>query len=186
VKTDIFLRILGCVLAVIFLSVPTFASVHISFTLDDIGAGRWNAVYQIENISLSGSIQQFSIWFDRELYHNISVNTPAPLNADWDERFFSALFIPPLEPSDGFYDALARSTGVVPGQTLRGFMVSFEWLGEGIPVIGQPYQIYDPGDMQTPLYEGITTYVPEPATLLLLVSGSVFAISNHYKRCRHR
>ena len=185
-KKNIFFRMRCCVVAVIVLSLPTLASVHISFTLKDAGAGRWEAVYEVENVNLSASIQQFSIWFDNDLYRNLSINTPSSLNTDWDERFFAALVIPPLQPSDGFYDALALGEGIAPGQSVRGFAVSFDWSGEGVPVLGQPYEIYDPLYLQTPLYEGTTTYVPEPGIFLLLVTGSVFAIKNKYRRRRLR
>lgn len=185
-KKKRFFRMRCCVAAVIFLSVPTLASVHISFTLEDAGAGRWDAVYEVENVGLPASIQQFSIWFDRDLYQNLSINTPSFLNTDWDERFFAALIIPPLEPSDGFYDALALGEGVSLGQSIKGFTISFDWRGEGVPVLGQPYEIYDPQYLQSPLYEGITTYLPEPGTLLLLVTGSVLAIKNQYRQRRRR
>ncbi len=183
-KKGIFFRIISGVAAIAFLGLPGVAFVDISFTLEDLGAGRWNAVYEINNMGLIAPIQQFSIWFDNDYYQNLNITTPSPLNINWDERFFAALSIPPLQPSDGFYDAMALGEGVVPGQSIRGFSVSFDWCGDGMPIGGQPFEINDPHFVQSPLYEGITFYVPEPGTLLLLITGSVFAVNNHYRRRR--
>ena len=79
-------------------------------------------------------------------------------------------------PDSGFFDSLALGTGLLPGASLGGFLVEFDWLGVGAPG-AQSFTIVDPSTFAT-LDSGLTslvsdppTGVPEPSTLGLLVLG---------------
>ena len=120
----------------------------------------------MQNISLTGGIEEFTIWFDCGLYDNLTLATHPLLVIDWDEI---AINPEPVINDDGFYDALALSLPINAGETVSGFSVSFDWLGIEQPG-SQYYEIIDPITFGT-IEPGYT--VPEPATCLLLFSGAM-------------
>ena len=63
---------------------------EIQYVTNDLGSGQWEYIYTVENIGLSGGIEEFTIWFDYALYNNISIETAEPLNSQWDQ-----LILPP-------------------------------------------------------------------------------------------
>jgi hypothetical protein len=144
------------------------ASNQITYSLEDLGLGRWKAVYEVQNISLQEPIREFTIWFDYGRYSNLSLETQSPLNTLWNESLYNPYQVPPLSPFDGYYDALALSSGIDTGQLAEGFTITFDWLGSGLPT-GQRYDVLDPETFET-LAQGQTVYIPEPATCLLLLS----------------
>lgn len=139
----------------------------INADLTNISGNTYQAEYTVENDSLASTIDEFTIWFDLGLYENIStVSTPA----DWDP-----LVIQPDAsiPDDGFYDVLALSSGITNGDSLGGFIVSFDWLG-GNASMSQFFEIIDPSTFNV-LASGNTIVaannVPEPFSITLLASG---------------
>jgi hypothetical protein len=149
-----------------------WSSNQISYQLEDLGLGRWKAVYEVENIGLTEPIREFTIWFDYGLYSNLSIETPSPLNTAWKESIYNPYVLPPLTPFNGYYDALVMDDGIAAGQFMSGFAVTFDWLGIGLPPV-QRYEILDPQTFET-LAEGQTVYIPEPATWLLLFSSCAY------------
>jgi len=143
----------------------------ITYETSDLGAGRWQYIYEVANNGLTVPIEEFTIWFDYDFYTNLAVETPTT-PAGWDQLVLQP---EPVLLDDGAYDAMATGAGISLGQTLGGFVVSFDFSGIGEPG-PQPYEIIDPQTFQT-IDSGTT--VPEPATLLLLGLGSAILRRKH-------
>lgn len=117
-------------LASILVFANTFAlaslqNTRIMYELEEFGQGRWESVYHVENLGLTGPIEQFTIWFDYGLYSDLTIETPPPLNTNWDEETYNPYEQPPLVPFDGYYDALVQQgAGVASGELVKGFSVS--------------------------------------------------------------
>ena len=160
-------RISG-ILVVVFFAVMFCGSAVatvVTFDLIDLGSDSFECIYTIENDSLGVPIEQFTIWFDEQLYGNLQVTTQSPLAGSWDEIIL---------PSSGFgvplgYDALALTGGIGLGQSIGGFSVTFDWLGTGLPSY-HDFEIIDPTTSQT-IDFGAT--IPEPTTLLLFALGGL-------------
>lgn len=134
------------------------------YDVADLGSDRFEYTYELTNDSLPTAIEEFTIWFDFDLYENLAVTTPAPPAGDWDEIVVQP---EPILSDDGYYDALTLNSGIGVGETLGGFSVSFDWLGVDTPG-WQYYEIIDPDTFEM-IEDGYT--VPEPATLILLGTG---------------
>lgn len=180
VKKGLLSRVTIGVFCLFILAVSANASIHVSYTLEDMGSSRWKATYQVENVSWLPEIQWFSIFFDYGLYDHLSGETLPPLNGQWQEDAKSPLLFSLLS-FPGFYDVRTTLDGIAPGQTATGFAVSFDWLGEGPPTGGQRFEIYD---LHTPSISwiGTTTYIPEPATLLILLVGMLAVMGRPFHR----
>ena len=158
-------------LVVIFFSMlfchSAFAT-GVTYELTGLGGSSYEYVYTIENDTLQVAIEQFTIWFEEDLYENLQITTPSPLTTNWDEIIL---------PSTGFgiplgYDGLTLADGIDIGETVGGFSVSFDWLGPELELpANQPFHIVDPANSQT-IDSGFTT-VPEPMTFLLLSLGGL-------------
>jgi hypothetical protein len=144
---------------------------QIWYSADELPGGRWQYTYQVENINLTDSqgkpilIEEFTIWFQYGLYDNLSVETPGT-PPGWDQIVWQP---EPALLDDGGYDAKPLGPGIDIGQSLSGFAVSFNWLGDALMPGPQFYEIIDPETLET-IDSGMT---PEPATLLLLGLGGL-------------
>lgn len=161
------------ILSFLFSTPPAEANVQVSYSLHDLGSGRWKATYKIDNLDELLGIEWFTVYYDYGLYDSLQVETPEPLSNQWDQYVCDPQLIDPLLIR-GLYDIQALSEGILPGQSLAGFSISFGWLGEGMPVADQYFEIYD--DQVNLLRIGYATYIPEPGTLLLFAVGT-FLIS---------
>jgi len=135
----------------------------IEYTVVDFGGNQFEYKYSITNDSLGVAIEEFTIWFDVDLYDNLTITTQQPLAGQWNEII--------LEPT-GFgvpigYDALSETGGIQLSKSVSGFSLAFDWIGTGTPG-SQSFEIIDPITFET-IDSGYT--VPEPATLFLLVSA---------------
>jgi hypothetical protein len=153
----------------------TLAAV-ITFNPSKLTATRWLLEYRIE---AGPPFQEFSIYFDRLRYSNLSVEG-AP--ADWD-----AIVLQPDASlqSDGIFDALALDGGLSQAQTITGFRVSFD-LADGLAPAAQRFEVFDPLTFSV-LESGRTLplngpAVPEPDTLLLCLGGLLALLLNSGRR----
>ena len=152
----------------VFLVSSVFAMpmTEIRYETAELGLGRWQYTYEVANIGLTEPIEEFTIWFDYELYDSLAVVTP-DTPAGWDQIVWQP---DEVLGDDGGYDAKALGVGIGQGSTIGGFSVSFDWLGTGEPG-PQRYDIVDPANYPEPLDSGET--IPEPGTIFLLCIGSL-------------
>jgi len=156
-----------CILIVFLLGIlaGNAKAALIEYEITDLGGDRHEYQYTVMNNSLSVAIEEFTIWFDVDLYDNLTITTPEPLANTWDEIILQETgFGLPLG-----YDALSLDTGIQIDEAIGGFSVSFDWIGTGEPD-SQFFEIIDPVTFET-IDSGYT--VPEPLTLWFLVCGSI-------------
>jgi hypothetical protein len=147
---------------------------EIRYQTSDLGSGRWQYSYDVTNISLTAPIEEFTLWFDFGLYKNLAIQTLDPPASNWSEIVIQP---EPVLQDDGAYDAKTLNLGIGIGQTVSGFAVSFDWLGDAVMPGPQFYEIIDPVTYQT-IDSGYT--VPEPATVLLLALGGLVLRKNNH------
>jgi hypothetical protein len=145
----------------------------VSYEAQEFGGGRWEYTYEVANIDLAvegtpAAIKEFTIWFDFGQYANLVVTTASPLSNAWDGIVWQS---DPVLHDAGGYDVLAKigNLGISNGQSVKGFSVKFDWLGQGTPD-SQRYEIINPLNFET-IDSGVT--IPEPTTMLLLSLGAL-------------
>lgn len=144
----------------------------ITYDVKNIGGDTWEYNYAVTN-DTNAAIYEFALDFGIGQYRNLAA-TAAP--SGWDPAVFPS---DPGLPDNGFVDFLALypDAAIESGQTLGGFAVSFDFLGDGTPG-AQLFMILDPDFVLDPV-SGTTRLatspvpVPEPATLLLSLLGVV-------------
>jgi hypothetical protein len=115
-------------------------------------------------------LQIFDILFDPTLYQETSITnvTPEPLNTQWSPTILSSVGSEPAA-----FDAESQS-GIAVGNTVSGFAVEFNYLGQGNPG-SQPFEIYNLTNALEPPYTMIQTGstqlagAPEPSSGSYLV-----------------
>jgi hypothetical protein len=159
-------------LAIVFASWTVPAPAHatvITFVATDLpealnAPDRWQYTYVVSGRTFS-SDQGFVVLFDHSLYDNLSAGAPTP--PDWEVVVGEPI---PALLSPGFFDALALTSNP---SALGPFVVSFDWLGSGVPE-SQPFDVYELVGRFPDVFEsGFTrpAAVPEPS-LLLLIAGA--------------
>ena len=166
--------VLVCIFAASVLGTPL---TEIQYATNDLGSDRWEYSYTVENLGLSGGIEEFTIWFDFVLYDNLVVTTPGT-PPEWNEIVWQ---VEPVLEDPGGYDALATNLSIAPGENLDGFSVSFDWLGTGRPG-PQYYEIIDSLDFST-IEDGYT--VPEP-TILMLFGFGLLALRSEKLKAKNK
>lgn len=161
------IRALAMVSALLF--APLSHATLIAYSVENIAGSTWRYDYSVTNDTLGADLTEFTIFFERDLYSNLSV---AASPAGWD-----ALVIQPDLglPDDGFFDALGLSGGIAAGGTVSGFSVLFDWLGSSTPS-AQLWNVVDSLTFET-LETGQTSSdspvsVPEPGSLALMGLGT--------------
>ena len=139
----------------------------IHYDVANISANTWEYSYTVNNDTLGFDIEEFTVYFESGLYQNLVI-TDVSAVPGWDPLT--------VEPNNflnnhGFYDALATSGGLAPGNGIGGFTVRFEFLGTGMPG-SQLFEVVDPLGFAV-LDSGQTSLVPLPAAIWLLGSGII-------------
>jgi len=162
----------------IALSAPT-----LSYELFQIDGTQWQYNYTLFNDS-EFIIEEFSVWFDYNLYSELQLQSTPDVSAEWDEWISQ----PNSDfAANGLYDPFALTGNEVqPGETISGFAVSFNWLGSGSPS-SQPFDIIDPTNYSVPLFSGETILdtphvIPVPSAGLLATFGIATVFSYIRKR----
>ncbi len=139
----------------------------ITYEVAAVAGNTFEYRYVVDNDTLSVDIEEFSVYFDLDLFENLRTPT-AP--TDWDP-----LVVQPdiLLGDDGFFDVLALASGIAPGGSLGVFTIWADFLGAGTPG-RQPFEILDPVTFAV-LDSGFTvpagSPVPEPTTVWLVGLG---------------
>ncbi len=154
------------------------AAVLIEYEVADLGDNDYRYEYTVGNDgSLVDSVELFSIDFDTQTYAEPSLRilTTGSLSGNWDEQILASA---PMFPAA--YDAYALGDGVAAGETARGFVLAFTWLGGPDGPGAQPFQVFDPFTYEVlaagttwPLQADEPARVPEPTTIALLMAGLV-------------
>jgi hypothetical protein len=140
----------------------------IEYNVNNLGSSRFEYEYTITNDTLSVPIEEFTLWFDVDLYDNLIITTADSLASQWNEIVLQDTgFGVPIG-----YDSLSETGGLLPTQRISGFSVSFDWLGSGQPS-SQFFEIINPTTFET-VDSGYTIPIPEPATMLLIGLGGIF------------
>jgi hypothetical protein len=165
-----------CILPILSLVCLAAYQTQIVYETTDLGTERWKYTYDVCNVSLAETIEEFTIWFGIGSYDNLVIETLNPPASNWDEVVWDP---EPFLGDDGGYDAWANlATPIGIGQSISGFAVSFDWLGTDEPG-SQFYEIIDPETFET-IYSGWT--VPEPGTLTMLGLGVLALLQVRHKQ----
>ena len=136
----------------------------IRYSVTQVAGNTFEYAYRVENDSLAVAIEEFAVFFDVNLFENLSAPTSA---AGWDPLLIEP---DPILADDGFADwlVLTADSEIAPGETLDGFGVRVDFLGLGTP----GSQFFDVRDASFVLLDtGFTVPLPEPGTGLLLLLG---------------
>jgi len=128
---------------VIFLSwAATAQATNVGYTAQDIGGGYWIYHYAVANDTLGVPVKRFIIWFEADLYEDLSIVSPESINDLWSQ---SVIEPDPYWLDDGSYRAVALDAGIAVGACQRGFAVRFKYPDPCLPA-GQEFDILDPND----------------------------------------
>jgi len=122
-------------------------AVTVTYTVTPLGGTSWRYDYSIENDTLAGPIEEFTIYFPPNLYSTLAGGSVP----GWDILIIQP---DPQLPDDGFYDALTLGSGIAQGANASGFSVTFNFLGQGTPG-AQAFEVVDPVTF-APLFSGST------------------------------
>jgi len=154
----------------VYLAPVSAFAVTISYTSAFLGNNEWRNDYSLAAQAGDPTVRELTIYFDRNLYSNLSVAGSPP---DWDSLVAQS---DPAIPADGFFDSLSLNGGLPPGALQDGFSVLFTFLGASKPG-NQLFEIVDPETFAT-LAQGLThplgtppVDVPEPKTAVLDLVG---------------
>jgi hypothetical protein len=150
-------------------AVPHAHAAFITYDVSQESGDSWVYSYEVTNDG-SAPIEEFTIWFDLDLYSNLSLVSTA---TSWDPLIIERDL---ALPHDGFFDALADiGSALAPGLSLGGFSVRFDFLGAGRPG-SQAFDILsvDPfGVIESGFTRPRVVAVSEPTILVLWMLGAL-------------
>ena len=144
-------------------------------SFSQLAGDQWQTDLVLVNDGTPEQITGFTVYFDESLFTDLSV---ASSPANWD----SLVIQPDLAlASPGFFDSLVIAPGspLLLGQQQAGFSVLVRYAGAGSPPM-LPFEIVD--TQFNVLFSGMTTPIPEPATLILFFAGLLILAGRN--RCR--
>ena len=160
-------RVLAAIAGLLCIGLQPAGATTVRYDVTNLSANTWEYAYTVNNDTLGFNIEEFTVYFESGLYQNLAITGPIAVPG-WDPLT--------VEPNnflnnDGFYDALAVTGGLAPGDSIGGFTVRFDFLGTGVPG-SQLFEVVDPVNF-TVLDAGQTSLVPVPAAVWLLGSGII-------------
>jgi len=173
-KTRFAVALIALAGIICFAAPPPLLADNIDYQVSNISGNEWQYNYYVSIPPTNSllNLQAFTVFFDPTLTTNLQ-DTSGESTTNWG--IFSIAYDPVLG-SDGFYtaQALADNPLTIP------FTITFDYLGSGTPG-SQPFSIdqFDAnGNLTSNLATGNTTLlgtvaVPEPGTLVLLLSGLI-------------
>jgi hypothetical protein len=148
----------------------------IYYTAENQSGNQWTYNYTVSNLALDEGISEVTIWFELGKYSALQIVSDPLLDPDWNQIVWQPNHI--LNNNGGF-DALTILQPILPNSNVKGFAVSFNWLGTGDPG-RQYYEIINPNTYEV-VSNGYTILVPEPCSIALMGIGSAWLI-----RCQKR
>lgn len=140
----------------------TANAAHVEADLTRVGGNTWDAAFTVF-ADPGQTVDAFSIYFDWTQVSNLVVWASS---ADWDSLAIQA---DAALASDGYYDALALSDGIVYPKALSGFIAQFDWADPAGPsmlrfTINDPvsFDAIESGDVDLVSSLGDGASVPEP------------------------
>jgi len=158
-----------CAAFLTFVSAASASAAAIQASYTSLGSNAWSAAFTVTNDGDAAPISEFTVFFSEALFSNLSL---AGSPSTWD-----SIVIQPDTgiPAAGYLDALALDSddALGLGASQGGFVVSFNFLGQGGPG-ALPFDIVDPNNNFEVVSSGRTTSVftdvgtvPEPGALSL-------------------
>lgn len=168
-------RTLGICMPMIFLAFQANADTLIGYNLTALGGSEYQYDYSVFNDGSLGSnvpIQLFDILFNPALYQagSLAIVTTPLLDSQWSQAILASVGVAPAD-----YDVFALSGGIPVGDSVSGFAVRFEWIGQGLPG-AQPFEISDPNTFNL-LQSGETPAGPTPEPSTFWMIAMILAIS---------
>ena len=135
--------------------------------VQSLGGTRYRYDYTLTN-DVNLPLELLDIGFDPQLYaeDSLTIVSAPGLASSWDQFVLaSGIDVPAV------FTLAALGGGLLPGDTLSGFAVEFDWLGGGLPG-AQSITVYDAATFSA-LYTTTTlvTAVPLPGAGWLLLTG---------------
>jgi len=172
-------QIVSAILFGLFIATTGFGvQTDVIYRAAEVGDGRWQYTYDVNDISLPVPVEQSTISLDFGLHDNLAVETTGPSHSEWEQMVWH---LGSVLKDDGPYDpnASAGGTQKAPANRGGGFAVSSDRLAQG-KLAAQFRETIGP-----PAFEATDEgwIIPEPATLLLLGLGAL-ALRNKHKSSR--
>jgi hypothetical protein len=145
-------------------------AVAVSYALTPLGADNYRVDYELQNLSEPGGINELMMFFNSDDmpgadFPPLAIAEPT----GWTHTSPGEV----IQPDPGHYawsidwfDNNPSDPGVLPGNSLAGFSVSFHWSNQTTVPGSQFFEAF----ASSP-HEGNTT-VPEPSSLLLIGFGA--------------
>jgi hypothetical protein len=164
-------KLCTCVFFALICGTTFAAMTDITALPANVSGNTWTFTYTVVNNGLDAGIEEFTLYFDPDLYSVIEAAAEHQ-PPGWDPLVWQPK---PATSTFGGFDMWAQGASpIAKGSRVSGFSVTFNWHGDGDPG-SQPYDIVNVNDFANPLEQSYTTVVPEPMTILLLAAPALLA-----------
>ncbi len=161
-------------------------AVALDYNLTALGSDNYKLDYSLANLGEAGGINELILFFNSDDlpgadFPPLSIEDPA----GWEHSGSGAV----IPPDPGHYawsvdwvDADPNDPGVVQGESLGGFSVSFHWSNPDAPPGSQFFEAFGARPN-----EGTTAVTPEPNALALMGSGfGMLGLAGYFRGRRRK